>query len=186
MRLQELHNFMGVPLYCFPPVSRGDARVLILGSMPGERSLREAQYYAYPHNAFWPIMAQLFDFSPTLPYAERLEHLKANHVALWDVLASCRRKGSLDSAIEADSVRPNDFGAFLLAHPQLRVIFFNGGPAEQLFRRHVLPRLAPLPADLPLLRLPSTSPANARLKLEEKLTHWRQLREFLAAGYGNA
>ena len=164
---------------CFPPSSRPDALVLILGSMPGERSLQQQEYYAYPHNAFWPIMAKLFDFSPQLPYPERLERLKENRVALWDVVASCRREGSLDSAIDGNSVQVNDFASFVPAHPQLRAILFNGASVEQLFRRHARPQLGSLIDRLQLLRLPSTSPANARLSFEQKFAQWRQLTALL-------
>lgn len=166
-------------LRSFPPVARPDALVLILGSMPGERSLQQQQYYAYPHNAFWPLMARLLGFPENLPYPERLEMLKCNRVALWDVLAACRRQGSLDSAIDANSIQPNDFSTFLAAHRQLRAIFFNGAPAEQLFRRHILRQLGPLSPGLMLQRLPSTSPANARLNLEQKLEQWQRVRHAL-------
>ncbi len=166
----------------FPPVFGADARVLVLGSMPGEASLAAAQYYAHPRNAFWPIMGALFGAGPQLPYADRLDRLVAAGVALWDVIGSCARAGSLDSAIEPDSVVPNDFAALFAACPQLSTVFFNGAAAETAFRRHVQ-RAAGSPP-LRLVRLPSTSPAHAARRFEAKLEAWQALRA--AAGDGPA
>lgn len=161
-------------LHSFAPVCRADARVLVLGSMPGAASLAAAQYYAHPRNAFWPIMGALFGAGPALPYAERLACLTAAGVALWDVIARCRRPGSLDSAIAADSVVANDFAALFVACPHIRHVFFNGAAAEAAFRRHV--RLPPgLPA-LRLVRLPSTSPAHAARSFDAKLAAWQLVR----------
>ncbi|MCP8687882.1 DNA-deoxyinosine glycosylase [Marinobacterium sedimentorum] len=157
----------------FDCVAAPDARILILGSIPGVKSLQEVQYYAHPRNSFWPIMAQLLDFAPALPYAERLDHLKRAGIALWDVVHRCHRPGSLDQNIAGDSVEANDFATFFREHPQVRAVFFNGGTAETLFKRHVIRGGTPLPATLRMNRLPSTSPANAGLRLEQKLEHWR-------------
>lgn len=159
----------------FAPVARPDAHVLILGSMPGVLSLQQQEYYAHPRNAFWPIMAQLYGFSASLPYPQRLRMLPQHRVALWDVLACCWRPGSLDATIDPHSQQPNDFAGFLPTLPQLRAIFFNGGKAEQVFRRLILPQLGALPPELQLIRLPSTSPANARLSSAQKLERWRVL-----------
>ncbi|MFC3336947.1 DNA-deoxyinosine glycosylase [Paracandidimonas soli] len=156
----------------FPPVVGHDPGILVLGSMPGVRSLERQQYYAHPRNAFWPVMAEVFGFDAALPYEARLAQLAAHGVALWDVLAQCRRPGSLDAAIERDSIVCNDFSAFLARHGGIRRICFNGATAEQLFRRHALPGLAE--RQLPeLVRLPSTSPAHAGMVFEEKLRQWR-------------
>ena len=163
----------------FAPLARPDALVLILGSMPGVRSLEQQEYYAHPRNAFWPIMAELFNFASDLPYPQRLQRLQSKRVALWDVLASCWRPGSLDTTIDGNSAQPNDFCNFLLTLPHLRAIFFNGSKAEQLFRRLVVPQLGALPSELRLERLPSTSPANARLDLGRKLEHWRAMSQAL-------
>jgi len=166
----------------FPCVAAGDARILILGSMPGVASLEAVQYYAHPRNAFWPIMGEIFGFDAKLPYAERLEQLKENRVALWDVAHRCIRPGSLDSNIDRDSIEPNDFAAFFEHHPQIAAIFFNGSAAEALFRSLVLPDLPESIRTLPMLRLPSTSPAHAALRFEQKREQWRRVTEFPAGG----
>lgn len=155
------------------PIASLDSRVLILGSMPGEASLRAGQYYAHPANLFWPIMATLCGRAGTLSYAERQRMLLDNDIALWDVVHRCRRAGSLDSAIARDSVEPNDIAGFLRDHPGVHTVFFNGAAAEQLYRRHVLARVARGSAELCHHRLPSTSPANASWSRERKLQAWR-------------
>jgi hypoxanthine-DNA glycosylase len=156
---------------CFPPIADEHARILILGSMTGLESLRANQYYAHPRNAFWPVMGEIAGAFPALPYEQRTEKLRAAGIALWDVLDSCIRPGSLDADIAPDSVHPNDFAAFFGAHPHIERVYFNGAMAEQSFRKHVLPHLAHPP--LRLQRLPSTSPANASLRLEQKLEIWK-------------
>ena len=166
---------MSSALVCrsFPPACAADARVLVLGSMPGAASLAAAEYYAHPRNAFWPIMGALFGAGPALPYAERLQRLKAAGVALWDVIAACERQGSLDSAIAPASIEANDFARLFHDCPHIRHVFFNGAAAETAFRRHVRGRIA-LPA-LSITRLPSTSPAHAARNFEAKLAAWLAL-----------
>lgn len=164
----------------FPPLAGAQARVLILGSMPGQASLAATQYYAHPRNAFWPIMGALVGAGPELPYPQRIQTLQAAGIALWDVLAECERPGSLDAAIVADSVRANDFAGLLPEMPALRAIAFNGSAAEQAFRRHVLPALPSVRVEL--LRLPSTSPAHAARSLRQKLAEWQQLLNYLREG----
>jgi TDG/mug DNA glycosylase family protein len=156
----------------FPPIAGRDARVLILGSLPGQESLRQRKYYAQPRNAFWPIMGALFGAAPALPYAERRRLLLANGVAVWDVCARAFRAGSLDSAIVASSVVPNDFAAFFAAHLSIAQIFFNGAKAAELYRRRVVPALPPPLRVLPAVVLPSTSPAYAALDLAAKIRRW--------------
>ena len=158
----------------FAPLFRADARVLVLGSMPGAASLAAAQYYAHPRNAFWPIMGALFGAGPELPYAQRLERLAAAGMALWDVIGCCERAGSLDSAIAPASVEPNDLAGLFAACPAIGHVFFNGTAAETAFRRHVRGRIA-LPA-LQFARLPSTSPAHAACGPKAKLAAWQAVK----------
>lgn len=146
--------------------------MLILGSMPGVMSLEAGQYYAHPRNAFWPIMAGICGFGADLPYARRAVALKKSGVALWDVLRTCVRSGSLDSAIMKGTCVPNDLPSFLGRHPCIRLIGFNGGEAQQLFSRFVLPRVDA--NDLKFVRLPSTSPAHT-LAVASKAAAWREL-----------
>jgi hypoxanthine-DNA glycosylase len=159
----------------FPPIAAVDARVLVLGSMPSVASLARQQYYGHPQNAFWPIMGRLFGAGPELPYEARKIILIKRHVAVWDVLKSCRREGSLDTAIERHSETPNDFAAFFRQHTHIGVVFFNGQKAETAFRRHVFHTLDPLRRELQFVRLPSTSPAHAGRSFNEKLQAWRSV-----------
>ncbi|MEJ2307711.1 MAG: DNA-deoxyinosine glycosylase [Gammaproteobacteria bacterium] len=160
-------------LTSFPPVVGDRPHTLILGSMPGERSLREQRYYAFPQNSFWPIMAQICGFAPESGYAGRLNALKAAGFALWDVLQHCERHGSLDSAITADTEIPNKIIELLDKHKTIDRICFNGARAETSFRRHLL-RDLPGRRAFTLIRLPSTSPAYASMRFEEKLEVWRE------------
>jgi TDG/mug DNA glycosylase family protein len=166
----------------FPPVSAADAKLLILGSMPGNASLAANQYYAHPRNLFWPIMGEVFGAGPELPYAERLLILQRQGVALWDVLKECFRVSALDSDIVEASIVANDFADFFTRHPGIRHVFFNGSKAEQAFRKYALPTLAHLPP-MELVRLPSTSPANASIPMATRLQQWRAIK--LLAEEGN-
>lgn len=158
-------------VFSFPPIAQADARLLILGSMPGKASLEANQYYAHPRNLFWPILGELVGASPALDYVERTRRLTANGIALWDVLKSCHRPGSLDADIDKSTMVANDFAAFFASHPHINRVFFNGATAEQAFRRYVLPTLEA--ETLILHRLPSTSPAHAALSFHQKLESWR-------------
>ena len=163
-----------VKLISFAPVVAPNATVLILGSMPGSRSLRIGQYYGHPHNFFWPFMQEIFAIPRSLPYAERLEALKQKHIALWDVLKECERAGSLDTAIVPASELPNDFAWLFSAYPTLQRVCFNGSKAATAFARHVMPHLPPkLREALTLIPLPSTSPANRTIATADKLARWR-------------
>lgn len=153
-----------------PPIVDDDTRVLVLGSMPGEVSLRLQQYYAHPQNAFWRIMSELLPLDAHADYPTRVAALRAAGIGLWDVLRSCDRVGSLDSAIVQDSMEPNDFATLFATHPGLGRVFFNGAKAEQVFGRMVAPELR---LRLPCCRLPSTSPANAAIAYDAKLRAWR-------------
>jgi len=157
----------------FDPIEDAKAAVLVLGSMPGSTSLAAGQYYAHFQNTFWRIVAELLRFDPASPYQMKVRALKAARIALWDVLRSCTREGSLDASIENDSQIANDFRKFLQTHKKIRRVFFNGAKAEACFRRHVLPGI-----DAPFMiyvRLPSTSPANASMSFERKLGAWRAI-----------
>lgn len=167
----------------FAPIADAKARILILGSMPGKASLAAGQYYAHAQNLFWRILAEVTGAAPSLPYATRARALKASGIALWDVLESCAREGSLDSAIEEATLRANDFVSFYRAHPRVAQVFFNGAKAEACYRRHVLPSLGNLVARPSYRRLPSTSPANASMSRAYKQRVWtRALRLALAGG----
>jgi len=158
----------------FPPIAADRAHTLILGSMPGSASLAAYEYYAHRRNLFWPIIGKVLGIDPALPYAERTRRLAATGFALWDVLGACRRRGSLDSNIEAESIEVNDFETFFATHPSIERVFCNGATAEQCFRRHVLPMVGERFA-LALRRLPSTSPANASIPYVLKLAAWREI-----------
>jgi hypoxanthine-DNA glycosylase len=157
-------------LYGFPPIVAAGARTLILGNMPSVMSLGAQQYYANPRNAFWRITGEMFGFDAADPYEERVSALTAHGVAVWDVLRSCRRVGSLDSAVEPESMAPNDFGELLQQYPRITRVFFNGAAAEKNFHRLVT---AP---DLRYRRLPSTSPAQT-MRYADKLAAWRVIGE---------
>lgn len=166
---------------CFPAIAPVSAAILILGSFPGILSLKRQRYYAHPRNSFWPIMADLLTFSENLSYEDRLLKVVERKIALWDVLYCCRRMGSLDSAIEGDSVVVNDFRKFFTEQQKLKAIFFNGARAEMEFKKRVAS------ADyfqeegwkIECFRLPSTSPALASLKISEKREAWKIILDYL-------
>jgi len=156
---------------CLPPIVPCDARILILGSLPGDASLAAREYYAHPRNQFWRLMGKVLNMDlGSLGYPLRLKHLADARIGLWDVIASARRRGSLDSGI-CDH-RLQDIASMCAALPELRVIAFNGAKASALGRN-----LAGIER-YPQLPLPSSSPANTRA-FESKWTYWRHLRDFL-------
>lgn len=161
-------------VHSFPPLVADRPQVLILGNMPGVMSLEQHRYYAHPRNAFWRITAELFGFDAHAPYEERVCRLTDAGVAVWDVLASCRRVGSLDAAVEPASMVANDFDAFFAAHPSIERVYFNGAAAAKNYRRLV--RTTHSPDTVPL---PSTSPAHTA-PFATKLTAWRQIIEPVA------
>jgi len=161
-------------LESFPPVAGATAHTLILGSMPGKASLAAGEYYAHPQNAFWKIMGSLYGFSLSLPYPQRCRRLISAGIAVWDVMRYCRRDSSLDADIVESSIVLNELVSFLAGHPGIDRIFFNGGKAEQTFYKYISPQLRNLSRDLACCRLPSTSPANARLSIAEKEGVWRE------------
>jgi hypoxanthine-DNA glycosylase len=155
-------------LHGLAPIVDDGAEALILGNMPSVMSLGAQQYYANSRNAFWRITGEIFCFDASAPYDARTAALTANCIAVWDVLRSCRRVGSLDSAVEPDSMVANDFGKFFERQPRITRVFFNGAAAENNFNRLV--RVAP---DLRYRRLPSTSPAQT-MRYADKLAAWRE------------
>jgi hypoxanthine-DNA glycosylase len=169
------------PVQGFAPIADAKARVLILGSMPGKASIAAGRYYAHAQNLFWGILGDVTGAAPSASYAARTRALKSSGIALWDVLASCVREGSLDAAIDDASSRPNDFAAFYRAHPAITQVFFNGAKAEACYRRQVLPALAGAQARSHA-RLPSTSPANASMSRAYKHRVWIQALSLALSG----
>jgi hypoxanthine-DNA glycosylase len=155
-------------LHGLPPIIDDGARVLILGNMPSVMSLGAHEYYANPRNAFWRITGEIFGFEADDVYHDRTAALTAHGVAVWDVLRSCRRAGSLDSAVEPDSMVANNLGLLFDEHPRIRRVFFNGAASEKNFNR-----LVRVPPDLQYRRLPSTSPAQT-MRYADKLAAWRE------------
>jgi double-stranded uracil-DNA glycosylase len=159
----------------FPPIATKNSRVLILGSMPGIKSLAAQQYYAHPQNAFWKIMTALFQ-APVETYDQRVALIKQNGLALWDVLKFCERHGSLDTSIDDATIEVNDFTGFFKKYPDVRRVFFNGAKSEAEFLKRVLPSLPEkITQRLELHRLPSTSPAHAGMNMAAKLKAWRAI-----------
>lgn len=158
---------------CFDPVVDAATRLLVLGSLPGERSLAMNEYYGNKQNRFWMLMSEVTGTDlVSLDYPSRLAALRARHVGLWDVVAQAQREGSLDSRIrERDD---NDLLALIATLPQLRAIAFNGGTAARLGLK-VLADQAP---QLQIFQLPSSSPAYT-LAYADKLASWVHLRYFL-------
>lgn len=155
----------------FAPIAGSDPTILILGSLPGIRSIEAGEYYAHARNAFWPIMRELYGIDGG--YAERCAQLTQHGIAVWDVLRSSVRPGSLDSDIRLETAAPNDFAGFFAAHSAVARIGFNGRKAEDLYRRLVLPSLRAPTHEL--VSLPSTSPAHAAMLFDKKLEIWRSM-----------
>lgn len=156
----------------FPPIVGRDPRVLVLGTLPGEESLRRVEYYAHPRNLFWPIVFALFDTPPAAAYDERVAFAMARRIAVWDVVARGRREMSADATIRAETANP--IHQLLDRQPGIATVAFNGSGARRLYLKHFRPR-----PGVVYLALPSTSPAHARLGFAEKLGRWRALREAL-------
>ena len=156
--------------YSFPPIVTPDARLLILGTLPGEESLRRQQYYGHPRNHFWPLISAIFGEAMPAEYAERVDLLKRHGCALWDVLESAERIGSSDAAIRNATANP--FAAFLADYPNIRTIAFNGQKAGALFRGHVVKTGHVSEPAFAMIDLPSSSPLYTK-SLEEKLGIWR-------------
>ena len=139
------------------------------------------RYYAHPRNAFWPILAALGGVTPPDLMEEQRQLCARLNIALWDVLASCERAGSADAAIVRATERPNDIAALLAENPSIKAIGLNGQRAQACFARHIRLPSKNRPHILPL---PSTSPANARMRFADKLAAWRVLEGFLKGEWG--
>lgn len=155
----------------FPPIINENSKILILGSIPGLKSLEMQQYYAHPQNKFWKIIFEIFNEEFTTDYSERIKILEKHHIALWDVIDTCERKGSLDSEIRNEEA--NRIGELLQNYPNIKSIFCNG---QKSYKN--LQKILPKDFYLPIIALPSTSPAHASLKYEEKLEKWKLINEF--------
>ncbi len=155
----------------FPPIVSSDSRTLILGSYPSLESLRRQQYYAFSRNAFWPILFALYDMEYSDDYEVKKALILEHRLALWDVLYSHDGTSSADQDITNPHI--NDFEAFFAKYPDISRVFFNGAAAEKLFLTSV-PETA-CPGVLSFMRLPSTSPRNARFSLAQKTELWRVL-----------
>ncbi len=155
----------GARLQGLPPVLSRSTRLLVLGSFPGVASLQAQQYYGHPRNHFWPLLGAIWGVDlVALPYRQRLAELRRRGLGLWDIYASCRREGSLDQAIE--DAEFNDLASLRHRAPALRLVVHNGGESARAMR-HVAA------LGYPVLRLPSTSPANASWSFERKCAAWR-------------
>lgn len=150
----------------FKPAINENSKILILGSMPGIKSLELSQYYAHPQNRFWKIMGILCNRPDmaSLDYTEKIKTLLDNGFALWDVIKSCSREGSLDSAIENE--KPNNIKGLLKKYPNIKTIYLNGNKSYSAFKKY-FPELLPM-----CKKMPSTSPANARFQIPELLKEW--------------
>jgi len=159
-------------IHSFSPVTDPCCTKLILGSIPGKISLSTNQYYAHPRNYFWKFVNSLLEIPQDLQYMKRCEEIVRKKIALWDVLKTCTRSSSLDSDIIESSIIPNDFEAFFKIHKNINSIYFNGAKAEKIYNKHILPNLSSDFSRILTVRLPSTSPANASIPVENKLMQW--------------
>lgn len=156
----------------FPPLVYKDSKILILGTMPGEVSLQAEQYYANKGNQFWKLLYAVFDTDHELDYEQRKLLLKKNKIAVWDVLASCEREGSLDSNIKNEEV--NDFKTFYNKYPGIEYIFFSSKNAEKYYNRYIKKS-----SDKIYYVLPSPSGANATKTFIQKLEEWKKIKQII-------
>lgn len=156
----------------FEPLIGANATVLVLGTMPSVKSLEEQEYYGNRQNAFWPILFGVFEEEMTTDYELKKELLRRHKIVLWDVLQSCEREGSLDSKIKAEV--PNDIGGLLKIHPTIKTIVFSSQKAAQYFKKYIGTL-----EGVTFVTLPSPSGANARMRFEDKLNHWKKLKSFI-------
>jgi len=157
-------------IFSFPPIIDNDSKILILGSIPGVKSLEKQQYYAHPQNKFWKIIFELFNEEFTDDYQEKINMLKKNHIALWDVIDSCERKGSLDSEIKNEEA--NQIEELLESYPNIQAIFCNGGKSFKNLQKILGKNFR-----IPIFLLPSTSPLHT-VSFEKKLEEWKEILSF--------
>ena len=160
-------------LSSFLPIIDEHSCILILGSMPGVESLKLQQYYANPRNQFWKIIYSLFNIEPNPNYEERIAFIKSKKIAVWDVIGTCYREGSLDSNIQEEKV--NDFSALFEAYPNIKTVLFNGGKAYETYKKWI--GFGSIP-NLTFHKLTSSSPANTK-KYEEKLREWVVIKDLV-------
>jgi len=159
------------------PVGSTDARLLILGSLPGEASLAAQRYYAHPTNQFWRLLGQATgEELAALDYEQRLERLAERGIALWDVVANAQRQGSLDGAIRAAT--PNELADYVATHPQLQAVAFNGRTAAAIGRKVLADH-----SGLTFIDLPSSSAALTR-PFADKANAWAFLGRFIGVAHG--
>ena len=155
----------------FPPIISNDAKILILGSVPGVKSLEMQEYYAHPQNKFWKIIFELFNENFSEDYLEKIKILKKNKIAVWDVIDSCERVGSLDTTIKNEE--SNDILQLLKKYQNIKTIFCNGGKSYQNLQKIVGKNF-----EIPIYLLPSTSPLHT-ISFEKKLDAWSKISDYL-------
>ena len=155
----------------FPPIISNDAKIFILGSVPGVKSLEMQEYYAHPQNKFWKIIFELFNENFSEDYLEKIKILKKNKIAVWDVIDSCERVGSLDTTIKNEE--SNDILQLLKKYQNLKTIFCNGGKSYQNLQKIVGKNF-----EIPIYLLPSTSPLHT-ISFEKKLDAWSKISDYL-------
>ena len=158
----------------FGAVCDVNTELLILGSLPGKRSIAEQQYYAHPRNALWPIVCSWMKIPVTLSYQDKLSAALEHGIGFWDVVAKAERPGSLDSNIASSTVQYNPIDQLIPTLPKLKCIILNGGAAMTMFRRAGFDRVA-LEREVDFYQLPSTSPAHASMTVDEKRVAWHSL-----------
>jgi hypoxanthine-DNA glycosylase len=158
-------------IFSFPPIIDDHSEIIILGSIPGVKSLEKQQYYGHPQNKFWKIIFELLDEEFTEDYEQRIQTLKKHHIALWDVIDSCERKGSLDAEIKNEEA--NQIVELLEDHPNIKAIFCNGGKSYKN-----LQKILGKNYKIPLFLLPSTSPLHT-VSFEKKLEDWKKIKQYL-------
>ena len=161
-----------MPKQAFHPIADLNSKILILGTMPGESSIKKQQYYGHGANHFWKIIFSLFEQPLSQSYEERKQLLAINSIALWDVLESCEGKGSSDSNIKNE--KPNDFVTFYSEHPLIKTVFLTSGKAEKFYDKYIGKR-----KDLEYILLPSPSPQNKWKTFEEKVQEWEVILKHL-------